>query len=276
VLGKPTAVLYSVPQGSLKGNWLAPCTFASPALNRFTLQVAASNDLECIDRQLAVINRELAMGRDIAAIKQNFVRHPVTAEARLVLGHQAVMNTMTMDNSHVVHGKGKDAKATSMFKQFGGTLLVAERPHLKTESLLAMRAPEKVLTTAFWELQLRPEVPEEWLLLWLNSTYGFISFLAASTSSQGDIFKMKKDQLRGLAVVRFERSDEVAAKDLYAQTAASAFYPYAIEFTMASSGKGTRFKLDQFFASRFDLPKISQQIYLALACDPVVSKTALQ
>jgi hypothetical protein len=275
VLGRPAAILYSVPQGGLQGNWLAPCTFAAAPLNRLLLELRAAPALVGIERLLAVVNRELAMGRDIAAIKANFSRHPGAADARLVLGHQAAMNSLAMDARHIVHGKGRDAKSRKMFEDFGATLLLAERPHLKTESLLAMRAPERVLTTAFWELQLQPQVPEEWMLLWFNSTYGFMTYLAVSTSSQGDIFKMKKDQLRTLMVPAFEAGHGAAAAALYEAVSSEPFLPFAPEFGRAAAGGGARIKLDRFFEERLGLPRLTAHTYRALASDPVVSRSSL-
>lgn len=276
VLGVPSAAIYSIPQSLLAGNWLKATTFAQPMLNRLALQTLASSKLVNITKILALVNRELATGRDIAPIKQNFIAHPVSSDGRMILGHQSTMNKIAMPSSYITHAKGlRNPASKKMYSDFGATLLLAERPHMSTESLLSFIAPEKVLTTAFWELQLQSDTPEDWVAFWFNSTYGIASYLACSTSSQGDIFKLKKDQLKNLVVPQYndqfsKRLDE-ARKAIAEQT----FSPYPAEFALAAKGHGPRIALDSMFRELVDLPSITPQEYFALSVDPVICKMAV-
>ena len=277
VLDKAVAVLYSVPQSKLRGNWLRPCTFASPVLNRLIYQIVDSPGLVLIEKFLKVINgREYATGRDIAPVKQNFKQHRLTAEARMIFGHQAAMSKMAMPKNFVQNAKAKNGlKSVKMFKDFSARLILAERPHLSTENLLAFYSPEPVLTTAFWELQGHSDIDDLWLLLWFNSTYGILSYLSISTSSQGDIFKLKKDQLKFAKVPKLKASTRMKVRAFYTDCKDSDFSTYAREALLCSKGKGSRFKLDEFLRRETGLPKITKEEYIALSNDPALTKTPL-
>jgi N-6 DNA methylase len=271
-LGQLSGVLYRLPQDRLQGNWLKACTFANPLLNRLCLQVLSNPAMKPLHEFVKIVNREPALGRDIAAIKASFQQANMSTGVRLVLGHQSDMAMFDLPASQVKNAKPRDEKSVAMYRNFASDLLIAERPHLLTEALLAMRVPERVLATAFWEVQAKPGC-EEWLLLWLNSTYGVVSYLANSTSSMADIFKMKKDQLRELPVPGPTRLHD--AQLLFARVRQRRFMPYSAEFTLASRGEGARYLLDEFFRQALELPVLNEGTYLALSRDPPVSRSAI-
>ena len=135
-----------------------------------------------------------------------------------------------------------------------------------------MVSPERVLTTAFWEIGLDDKAIEDYIVAFMNSTYGIISYMAFSTSSMGDIFKMKKDQIINMRVPKPSAPAAAAAKKLMAKFKTKPFEKYETEFVVASSGTGNRIELDQFFESHSSMPKISANTYNMLAVDPVFTK----
>lgn len=266
---KTRGYVYTVPQSALSRNWLSPCVFAQPMLNQLVMRLL-EGDMPCVPfRQIAS-----DLGVDIKQVKTHFEGFDQPSETPLVLGHQSVMNTMHLQPSHVVPGRAKSGDTSrKLHTDHASTLLVAERPHLKSEALLAMVAPKPVLTTAFWEVTLNEEHDQSAVLLWLNSTYGILQYLACATSSMADIFKMKKEQMAAMPVV--DSSKAAAgftgrAKDLLDELSHAAFLPYSAEFAQAAQGQGVRRTIDQFLARELALPEITSFHYERLASDPVV------
>ena len=268
--GARAGALYRVPQEALRRNWLAPAIFAEPELNRLALAVIAHRGL--------VPFRDLcaAVGPDIAQVKRAFAPAAAAAGFPLVLGHQGDMTTIELRAEKLAHGVPKAANARLLHRRHAACLLVAERPHLGSEALLAMRAPRKVLATAFWEIRPREVRWEAPILLWLNSTYGVLAYLANATSSMGDIVKMKKDQLADMPALDPASVDAAACAGLVGSLGRSPFLPFAAEFARAAAGAGPRHALDRFFGAALALPPIGAALYDRLARDPVVSRKRLR
>lgn len=91
----------------------------------------------------------------------------------------------------------------------------------------------------------------------------------------GDIFKLKKDQIKAMKVPALKPADAGPAIALFKSIGDDDFRPYAAEFLRAAQGKGPRKKIDTFLKKKLGLPQISSTIYGALAIDPVVSKQPL-
>lgn len=265
---KTIGSLYRVPQSSLARNWLAPCVFADPHLNALVLK--------CMDQKLPCIPlKQIAkkLGVDIKQVKDHFAPADRTTPYPMVWGHQGAMNTILLHSEHLGWGRPKRGKSSQQLYNVGAaTVLIAERPHLSTEALLAMTTPSKVLTTAFWEVHLKDDRYVAPLLLWANSTYGILQFLACATSSMGDIFKMKKDQLQDMPIGDPSRLNVAKCEELLTQVGKKAFARYGEEFAGAARSSGVRLEIDQFLQQSLDLPPITQQHYELLAKDPVVVK----
>jgi hypothetical protein len=129
--------------------------------------------------------------------------------------------------------------------------------------------------TAFWELRLVEDRFKPVVALWLNSTFGIMQYLSMATSSYGDIFKLKKDQLRGVLVPNPQHLDVAAWERFYATVAAEPLLVYGQEFRRAAEGVGVRLAIDRFVASQLGLELPGKTIYELLAVDPVVTKNRL-
>jgi hypothetical protein len=142
---------YRVPQSELKRNWQAPCALSHPELNALVLKFLGPK-FPCVPLGSLVTG----LGTDIAQVKKAYDKSEKATTHRLVWGHPGVMSQIDLDPRHVGYGRPKSGNATKLMKKHSARLLIAERPHLSTESLLAMCSPEPLLTTAFWET--RPKV----------------------------------------------------------------------------------------------------------------------
>jgi len=258
---------YRVPQSELRRNWLAPCALSHPELNALVLKCLGPK-LPCIPMGYIVVG----LGTDIAQVKKAYDKSEKPTTHRIVWGHQGVMSRIELDPRHVGYGRPKSGNATKLMKNHSAQLLIAERPHFSTESLLAMHSPEPVLTTAFWEA--RPRVPahDAAILLWLNSTYGFLQFVGVATSSMGDIFKMKKDQLEHLPVIDPAKLDLAECRKFYRTVSEQKFERWGAEFDLAGKGKGVKLRIDSFLAAQVKLPKLTKDHYHLLSRDPVITK----
>lgn len=265
--GQTVGCLYRVPQGLLDRNWLTPCVFADPNLNALVLECLRPT-IPCVP--LAKITTHL--GVDIKQVKDHFAWSGHRTTYPIVWGHQATMNTIRLAPRNIGWGRAKCSASGGLYRTGASDLLVAERPHLSTEALLAMAAPCPVLTTAFWEIRPSRSEYAVLILLWLNSTYGILQYLASATSSMGDIFKMKKDQLVNTPVVDPLRLDLRKSRGFLRAVERQAFLPFAEEFARAAQGTGPRWMLDRFLQHHLPLPQITPQHYELLARDPVLAR----
>lgn len=270
-----SGVLYKVQQSALTHNWLAPCIFAQPELDEFVLGIIGDAKLKPFSKLCSIVKGHYAIGPDIAQVKKAFEPSVNVTSYPLILGHQGDMVTIDLTDEKLTYGKPKATNAASLHLRHSATLLVAERPHLSTEALLGMRAPLKVLTTAFWEIHLKKSSWDTMMLAWINSTYGVVSFLACATSSMGDIIKMKKDQLGEMPVPDPKDVDLIACVSLLNTMNKCKFLPYSAEFSRAADGSGPRYKLDQFFYQQLGLTPLTKALYQQLARDPVVCRNRL-
>ena len=265
--GKLWAYVYRVKQESTRGNWHYACLFSHPQIVKATLDLAASESLTPLGPLLS------SKGRDIAGIKHNFEPSASRTSYAIVYGHQHSMNKMDLEAEFVGFGKPKTGKsAETMHRSFASTLLVAERPHLNSECILSAEVSTPVLTTAFWEIKLNDDGARALLILWLNSTYGFLMALGAGANSQGPIFKIKQDHLDDILVPRPTKQLVGEANLLYQSIRRREFLPYQAEFKLASEGKGVRAEIDRFFARHLKLPVDPTELYPLFVIEPAISQ----
>jgi type I restriction-modification system DNA methylase subunit len=270
-LEKEIGVVYNVSQKYLEKNFLLPCLFANPELNKFVFSLIYSLPFSLIPLYKLVTGGERSLGVDIKEVKDTFKRTEIQTPYRILWGHNSLMNTLELNPIHVGYGKLKTQR-TSIY-EFASNFLIAERPHLKTENLIAMHSCERLLATAFWEIQLEPE-KAKLLTLWLNSTFGFLIYLSNSINSMGEIFKVKKAQIKELPVIDINQFTETQKKDflnLYETLKNKPFYPFPKEFELASQGKGVRKQIDDAFIKALNLEIDLQPYYEMLAKEPILT-----
>lgn len=256
---------YRVQRGELAHNWHYPGLFAHPQLNELILFVTKSG-LEPFGKHLK------SRGRDIAIIKRNFVPSGSRTTFPMLYGHQSTMNRIHLGNDFEQYGVPKNGEASKkLHEEFSSDLLIAERPHINTECLLAVEVGDPVLATAFWEIKLRNDDMRPLVLLWMNSTYGFLLGLGAGANSEGPIFKIKQDHLDDILFPKVTNELLGKSKSLYIDLRARTFHRFPEEFALASKNEGSRLEIDKFFSSTLSLPEISKQHYELLASEPALS-----
>jgi len=254
---------YLIDRSDMTGNWHYGCVFSHPELNKLILDISSNSNLEPLGQHLS------SMGRDIAIIKRSFHKSCSITSYPLLWGHQSSMNTINLGDGFIEYGVPQQGdKSAELHAQYASKLLIAERPHINTECLLAAEVRRPVLATAFWEVKLHKESMKSLLLLWLNSTYGFMLALGAGANSEGPIFKIKQEHLNNLIIPKADNDLLNHCEDFYSKIQAEQFLPFPQEFDLAKNGKGTREKIDVFFQKELGLPLLSEADYLLLSTEP--------
>ena len=268
---KEIGVVYNVSQKYLKRNFLIPCLFANPHLNQLTFELVYKPLFQLVPLGALVNYRPEMLGVDIKQIKSVFTETFFRTPYRILWGHNSSMNTLELNLSQIKYGQ-PIKKNTQVYNR-ASNFLIADRPHLKTESLIAMYSEEKVLATAFWEIQI-PEWQAKILTLWLNSTFGFLIYLSNAVNSMGEIFKLKKEHLENLPVIDlniFDENTKETLLSLYEKFKQEPFKPFSKEFEFASKGKGIRKQIDDAFVKLLKLKINLQPYYEMLAKEPILT-----
>jgi hypothetical protein len=270
-LDKEMGAVYNISHKNLTENFLAPCLFANPNLNAFVLRLINNPDFPLVPLQALVDGKPNGFGVDIKQIKTTFEKTDIETPYRILWGHNQSMNTIELHPTQPKYGQLK--KEDDYIYNEAANLLIADRPHLKTESLIAMYSNEKLLATAFWEIQIEPEKAKI-ITLWLNSTFGFLYYLFHSMNSMGEIFKIKKEQIKDLPVIdinQFNKEQKNQLLHLYEDIKKLPFSPFPLEFKLASQGKGVRIQIDNIFLKMIDSKIDLKPYYKMLAKEPVLT-----
>jgi len=268
ISGKEIGSFYKIKQEELENyGWLAACMFANPSLNELAIKLAGWINKYS---KKTLSHLTVSLGVDIKQIKDNFEDTTTLTKYKIVWGHQRTMNTMELNPNFVGYGRSKKKTSDSLFVSKSSDLLIAERPHMGNDCLLCMEAPENVLATAFWEIQLQEKKYKPIILLWFNSTYGILTLLSNSDSSMGEIFKLKKAQLEQLLIPLPDNKLLDNLENLYNQIKTKLFKPFPEEFMLAANGQGIRKMIDDFFRDNFKLPDLTPY-YSMLAKEPMLT-----
>lgn len=253
------AVIYNLKQGLIKNNWLIPCLFSHPDLNKFLIEIQKipSNPLKDL------ISKG---GRDIKQIKTNFKQSKSEKNYPMIFGHQSAMNKMYLDKSYIKFGTPRKKKSETFHKENKSNILIGTRPHITNDCILAAESQVSVLATAFWEIKLKDEKLMPLVLLWLNSTFGFLTVLGYSTSSKAQTFRLKKGQLVDIPIPKHISIKK--SKNLYQSIKNKEFLRFQAEFTRAYHNKGLRKRIDDFFLDELELKMDLKPIYGHLIEEP--------
>ena len=253
------AVIYNLKQSLIENNWLIPCLFSHPELNKFLIEIEKIPSSPLKD----LISKG---GRDIKQIKINFKESSIKNQYPMIFGHQSAMNKMYLDKSYLKFGTPRKQKSEAFHKENKSNILVGTRPHITNDCILAAESQVPVLATAFWEIKLKNEKLMPLLLLWLNSTFGFLTILGHSTSSKAQTFRLKKDQLAEIPIPKHISIKN--SKILYQSIKNKEFQRFHAEFTRAYHYKGLRKRIDDFFLDELDLKMDLNSIYGYLIEEP--------
>jgi hypothetical protein len=258
---------YTIPQELLMGkNWLFPCAWASRDLNDFGISLSEERGL------VPLGDLVISTGCDISPEKKMFEESSVQTAYDILWTHGMEQNSLVLHPSQVGWGSPKRTRKDSddFFERHKGHLLLAERPHLKTTPTFAIYTKEAILSTPLWEICLKEKRFYKALTLWFNSTYGIFLYAMSATSSQGEILKLKKDQLEKLPVLNPGTIDLRAANALFEKLSTATITDLETSWTDAANAKGVRYEIDRFF-SEYLVTKLTTAQYRLLATEPAVT-----
>lgn len=167
---------------------------------------------------------------------------------------------------------GRPLKQVNQLWEKAGRLLVAERLRLNTTRVVSMLCNRKVLSNVWWPVEIKDELMEKALVIWMNSSLGLLTVLAERTSTEGAWVSMKKEDVVSLPVV-----DVRSLSDNQLNRLAQLFDDLSeLEFQRLPNMVDcpARRALDDGLSEILDLPNLKNLRHL-LASEPVVSNRRL-
>ncbi|MHA1230829.1 MAG: Eco57I restriction-modification methylase domain-containing protein [Candidatus Helarchaeota archaeon] len=260
------SIVYKVPQSIIRNNWHIPCVFSHPKLNKFIIDIM--NQIPSISLGSLLKNS----GRDIKQVKTHFKRSDFQTEFPIIYGLQSTMNKIYLDRSFIKYGFPRFSNSSKFHSDNKSNILLATRPHLTNDCIIAAESEEKVLATAFWELKLMNNKFMPFLLLWLNSTFGFLLVIAHSTNSKAQTFRLKKGQLINIPIPK--EIFTLNVEKFYKTVRNEKFEKFLIEFQNAYiNNSGLRKKVDDYLIRKLNLEYDLKPIYKLLIGEPCLTRT---
>ncbi|MHA1309771.1 MAG: N-6 DNA methylase [Candidatus Helarchaeota archaeon] len=259
---KNIAAIYKVPQSFLDINWHIPCVFAQPELNKFIIDLHRLNQIKFTPLN----NLLLRSGADIKQIKLDFEKSKEETPYPIIFGLQSSMNRIFLNKQFIKYGYPRNQRSHLLFSKNNSNLLLASRLHITNDCILAAESESPVLATAFWELKLKNNEYLPLLLLWFNSTFGFVLILSHSVGSKAQTFRLKKEQLKKIPIPT--EIDLKKAKHLYNKIKNTKLDKFSIEFLKGTKNMGIRNKIDEFFVNELNLSFNLASIYRLLINEP--------
>lgn len=136
-----------------------------------------------------------------------------------------------------------------------GRLMISERLRATTYRTVAVVLDRRALANTSWSVNLHGDDPEADALvaLWLNSTLGLLSFIAASEETEGPWMAMKKGSLKGLRVL--DPSALSAAAREILRDAWSELQELELGAVADLARDSTRQRIDRAICQALDLPE---------------------
>ena len=196
--------------------WILPNAFAQADLIRVAYHLM-QNDLwlpgqgKVAEVELCPLQELGNLGPDRRDIHDGFtVRNTPTAYPAF-WGHdaEAVYTLAQKPNKYLTPlskaKEGRHLRKVEALWPKAGKILIGERLWLNTQRLFALRFSKKVLSNVWWPFRLKRMQQiiqrEKALVLWMNSTFGLITFLANREETRGAWVDFKKPVLGAMPVL---------------------------------------------------------------------------
>jgi len=256
---------YSVTPDALADaldTWGQLMPFAQSALNRVTYQYINTSQMR-IPGQSGLLhfptqplsNLADQIGSDRPHRMKEFrkVKHNTIYPA--LWGHESdTIKTITQKPNYWMEiNPGKTQRAETLWER-RGRLMVAERIRLNTMRLMCTKLIEPGLACEWWPVTLAAtkkssaEEHERIQSLWLNSTFGLLSWLALREDTEGPWVGLKSESVRALPLLNITKcSDKQIASllKLFGEFAGLETPPFPIQFEEAAKKQGWRYELDK-------------------------------
>jgi len=279
----------SLPWSELKtkADWMLPSSFAQADLVRVAYhlergQVWMPGIGPVGNVPLAPLGQFGSLGPDRRDIHDAFTQAKRSTDYPAFWGQSAKINTLDQQpNRHLKPvtkaKKGRPWRDPDTMWGKTGRLLLLERLRLNTQSLVAVRLSQPVLSNMWWEFSYnghRPvEAVEKALALWLNSTLGLFTLLTHRQETQGAWVAFKKPVLTRLPVLDINRLTDDQLADLtfaYDEVAHETLFPFP-EMHIDP----VRAEIDRHLSQTLDLPELDD-LRDRLAVEPVVCAQRLE
>jgi hypothetical protein len=274
----------SYPWEDLKvwSSWIMPCAFAQSELLRVAYnlirgQIYLPGYGQVGEVALCPLNIFATLGPDRRDIHDGFNVSAQLTPYPAFWGHNAQeVSTITQTPNAYLSPlpeakEGRNLRKVEDLWPFAGKILMAERMWLKTQSLVALRVSERVLSNMWWPVSLREQFGaenfEKALALWLNSTLGLILLLANRQETRGAWVDFKKPVLSEAPVIDLRTLSVNAIETMaatYEVVCGQGLKPFSEMETDA-----VRERIDVAFAQALGLPDYSV-LRSMLAREPVV------
>lgn len=274
----------TLPWSELKNSylWMLPCAFAQSDLVRVASGLL-NGSLWLPGREgkkrirLCALGTLGTLGPDRRDIHDGFNLSDRETAYPTFWGHDAEeVLTMAKDHNKYLVPLSKSKAGRSLRKlddlwPLAGRVLIGERIWLKTQRALALRISKPVLSNVWWTFRLKGSrtvhAREKALVLWLNSSLGFVIQLASREETRGAWIDFKKPVLAALPTIDLDSlsSDQLnQLSDAYDDLAHQELQPFPLMHT-----DKVRAAIDKAVAKSLHLPDFSI-LRTLLAQEPVV------
>jgi len=282
--GRHVGELLSVPSSKIFSKQWAAVQFARADLTRSALRLLDDGEVwvpgeSAVGRIPLCPLAELGeIGPDVRDLWDGFDRTDAITAYPMIENHDTDQRRWiaTEPDKYLVPlvepRPGRNLKSVASLWPKAGRLLLGARFWLNTVRVVAMRADRNVLASMWWPIRVDDEASEKALALWLNSSIGSLTLLAARNTTRGAWVQMKKADLVGIPVLdlRAIASEQLQALSrLFDDVAEDEF-----ERLPAMTECAARRRLDDGISEILGLPDLDGMRRM-LASEPVVSNRRL-
>jgi hypothetical protein len=170
--------------------------------------------------------------------------------------------------------KGRNLRDAHLLWSRSGTLMISERLRLTTARTVAVVLNQKVLANTWWPVAIdtrekKSKCPDKVLALWLNSTLGLLSLIAARVDTEGAWIELKKPILEELAVLdpnHLSKKTEMQLCNAYDEVS-----KLQVQQLPSIDTDPVHARIDAAIASAFDIDDDFSRLRTMLAREPIVS-----
>ncbi|MBO3842811.1 MAG: hypothetical protein FGF48_10435, partial [Candidatus Brockarchaeota archaeon] len=179
-----------------------------------------------------------------------------------------VIKTIRQKPNVSLEPKEQQANQARELWRKSGRLLLVERAWLNTYTVLATYLEEEALSNVWWPVKIG-EDEAKILVLWLNSTFGFLLLMSMAEVTRGPWVKFKKEHLQEMPILDIRKLNSKVREHLlklYDKICESEFKPLPEEF----ANPNARRTIDEGFNEALGLKFKMDPLYDSLSSEPMI------